>query len=76
MACDQAFEHLTLAIGERFQTAVDGGFLGLTLTVNGVALGAKTSSNHIFIWSGVTLQSGSNAVQAASTQGGKPAAAS
>lgn len=40
------------------------------LTVNGVSLGAKTSSNHIFLWPGVALQTGNNTVQAVSTQGG------
>jgi beta-galactosidase len=37
----------------------------VSLTVNGVPLGTKTSGNHIFLWTGVTLQSGSNTVQAA-----------
>jgi beta-galactosidase len=42
----------------------------VTLTVNGVSLGTKTSTNHIFIWSNVALQVGNNAVKAVSTQGG------
>jgi beta-galactosidase len=42
----------------------------VTLTVNGVSLGTKTSTNHIFLWSGVALQIGNNTVQAKSTQGG------
>ncbi len=43
MASDQAFKHLTFPIGERFQTAVDRRFLGLTLAVNG--LGAEGQAN-------------------------------
>ena len=42
----------------------------VTLTVNGVSLGTKTSTNHIFLWSNVALRVGSNTVQAKSTQGG------
>jgi beta-galactosidase len=42
----------------------------VTLTVNGVSLGTKTSTNHIFIWSNVALQVGNNTVKAVSTQGG------
>ncbi len=34
------------------------------LILNGVSLGSKTSSNHIFQWSNITLQNGSNTVQA------------
>jgi beta-galactosidase len=36
----------------------------VSLTVNGVSLGTKTSTNHIFLWTGVSLQSGSNTIQA------------
>lgn len=39
------------------------------LIVNGVSLGSKTSSNHIFLWQGVTLNPGNNSVQAIGTQG-------
>jgi beta-galactosidase len=39
------------------------------LTVNGVSLGTKTSSNHIFRWTAVALQSGSNTVQAVGIKG-------
>ncbi|MBA3822715.1 MAG: glycoside hydrolase family 2 protein [Ktedonobacterales bacterium] len=42
----------------------------VTLTVNGVSQGARSSNNHIFLWTGVTLQAGSNAVSVSSTQGG------
>jgi Malectin domain/Domain of unknown function (DUF4982) len=42
----------------------------VTLTVNGVPLGTKTSSNHIFLWTGVPLQAGSNSVQASGASGG------
>ncbi len=42
----------------------------VTLTVNGVSLGTKTSTNHIFIWSNVALQVGNNTVQATASQGG------
>jgi beta-galactosidase len=41
----------------------------VTLTVNGVSLGTKTSTDHIFQWSGVALQVGNNTVKAVSTQG-------
>jgi beta-galactosidase len=42
----------------------------VTLTVNGVSLGAKTSSNHIFLWPNVALSAGNNTVEATSTQYG------
>jgi beta-galactosidase len=41
----------------------------VTVTLNGTSLGAKTSSDHIFIWTGVTLRQGSNSVVA--TGGGQ-----
>ncbi len=41
----------------------------VTLTVNGVSLGSKTSTNHIFLWPNVALQVGNNTVKAVSTQG-------
>ena len=37
------------------------------LLVNGVSLGKKTSTNRIFLWSGVSLQQGNNTVQALGT---------
>lgn len=40
------------------------------LKVNGTSLGSKTSSNHIFTWSGVQLQPGSNSIQAIGTRTG------
>ena len=40
------------------------------LRVNGVSLGSKSSLNHIFLWPGVTLQTGSNAIAASATRGG------
>ncbi len=42
----------------------------VTLTVNGVSLGARTSTNHIFLWPAVALQVGNNVVSVVSTQGG------
>jgi hypothetical protein len=36
----------------------------VTLTVNGVALPAQTSANHIFVWTGVALNVGPNQVVA------------
>jgi beta-galactosidase len=36
----------------------------VTLTLNGASLGAKSSSDHIFTWSGVTLRPGANTVTA------------
>jgi beta-galactosidase len=40
----------------------------VTLTLNGVSLETKTSTNHIFLWSSVTLQAGNNTVKAVGTQ--------
>jgi beta-galactosidase len=37
----------------------------VTLTVNGVSLGSRSASDHIFTWTGVTLRPGSNTVSAA-----------
>jgi beta-galactosidase len=36
----------------------------VTVTLNGTALGAKSSTDHIFTWTGVTLRSGTNTVTA------------
>ncbi|MGI5241117.1 glycoside hydrolase family 2 TIM barrel-domain containing protein [Dactylosporangium sp. CA-139066] len=36
----------------------------VTLTLNGASLGAKSSADHIFTWTGVTLRSGTNTVTA------------
>jgi beta-galactosidase len=44
----------------------------LTLTLNGTSLGAKTSSDHIFTWTGVTLRTGANTVTANATINGTP----
>ena len=44
------------------------------LTLNGKSLGAKTSSDHIFIWPGVTLIDGDNTVVAAGASGPRHAA--
>jgi beta-galactosidase len=40
------------------------------LRINGVSLGSKTSANHIFLWPGVTLKTGRNAITASATRGG------
>jgi beta-galactosidase len=40
------------------------------LTLNGVSLGSKTSTNHIFIWSAVHLAQGDNTIQATGTLNG------
>jgi beta-galactosidase len=40
------------------------------LMVNGVSLGTKESTNHIFLWPGVTLRPGDNKVEATATRGG------
>ncbi len=43
----------------------------VTLTLNGVQVGsAKTSTNHIFSWSNVTLAHGTNTLVATGTRGG------
>jgi beta-galactosidase len=42
----------------------------VSLTLDGVSLGTQTSTNHIFLWSNVTLKTGTNTVQAVSVQGG------
>jgi len=44
----------------------------VTLTVNGVSLGTQTSTNHIYTWPTVTLQTGANVVQAAGNKNGVP----
>ena len=43
----------------------------VSLTVNGVSLGSVSSTNHIFQWSNVNLQSGSNTIVATSTASGQ-----
>jgi beta-galactosidase len=40
------------------------------LRVNGVSLGSKTSPNRVFVWPGVTLQTGRNAIAASATLNG------
>jgi beta-galactosidase len=42
----------------------------VTLTVNGTSLGTKTSSDHIYSWTGVALQAGANIVQVTGSKGG------
>jgi beta-galactosidase len=42
---------------------------GVTLTVNGTALPARTSTDHVFTWTNVALNTGSNTVTAAGTKG-------
>jgi beta-galactosidase len=42
----------------------------VTLTVNGTSLGTKSSSDHIYTWTGVALQAGANVVQADGSKGG------
>ena len=39
------------------------------LSVNGTVIGTQTSTNHIFLWSGVTLAAGANTIEAMGTQG-------
>ncbi|HXI56554.1 MAG TPA: glycoside hydrolase family 2 TIM barrel-domain containing protein, partial [Polyangia bacterium] len=41
------------------------------LTVNGVAQGAKTATDHIFIWTGIALHAGANTLAASATVSGK-----
>jgi beta-galactosidase len=41
----------------------------VTLTVNGTVIGTRTSSDHIFTWTGVALRTGANTVTA--TGGGQ-----
>ena len=41
----------------------------VTLRINGVTLGTRTSTNHIFVWPGVELQVGDTIVEVLSTQG-------
>jgi beta-galactosidase len=38
--------------------------------VNGTSLGARTSADRIFTWTGVALQAGANVVQAVGTKDG------
>jgi len=40
------------------------------VTLNGVSLGAKSSADHIFSWTGVTLRPGANTVTATGTVNG------
>jgi beta-galactosidase len=44
----------------------------VTVTLNGVSLGAKSSTDHIFTWTGVTLRPGANTITAAATINGSP----
>jgi beta-galactosidase len=40
------------------------------LALNGTSLGSKASSNHVFLWSGVTLIVGTNTATATGTSAG------
>ena len=42
----------------------------VTATLNGVSLGSRTSTDHIFKWTGVTLRPGTNTFQATATING------
>jgi beta-galactosidase len=42
----------------------------VTLTLNGTSLGARSSTDHIFNWTGVTLRQGANTVTATATING------
>jgi beta-galactosidase len=42
----------------------------VTATLNGTSLGAKSSSDHIFKWTGVTLRNGANTVTVTASIGG------
>src|SRR5689334_18849897 len=44
----------------------------VTLTLNGASVGTKSSSDHIFTWTGVTLRTGANTVTATATVNGSP----
>jgi beta-galactosidase len=44
----------------------------VNLTLNGTSLGAKDGTDHIFIWTGVTLRAGTNTVTATATVNGTP----
>jgi beta-galactosidase len=44
----------------------------VTVSLNGTSLGAKSSSDHIFTWTGVTLRPGANLVTATATINGTP----
>ncbi|GAB3846689.1 glycoside hydrolase family 2 protein [Dactylosporangium cerinum] len=44
----------------------------VTATLNGVSLGSRTSTDHIFKWTGVTLRAGANTVQVTATVNGTP----
>jgi beta-galactosidase len=39
------------------------------LSVNGTVIGTQTSTNNIFLWSGVTLAAGANTIEVTATQG-------
>ena len=42
----------------------------VALTLNGAALGLKTSADHVFVWPAVTLANGTNTVNAVGTKAG------
>jgi beta-galactosidase len=61
----------TARTGATTTVKVYGNVDSVTLTVNGVRLGAaKTSTDHIYSWAGVTLAPGANTVTATGTKGG------
>jgi beta-galactosidase len=54
------------------QVKVYSNAAGVTLTLNGTSLGARTSTDHIFTWTSVTLRPGANTVTASATVKGTP----
>ncbi|MEV4516624.1 glycoside hydrolase family 2 TIM barrel-domain containing protein [Dactylosporangium sp. NPDC049525] len=44
----------------------------VTATLNGVSLGSRSATDHIFKWTGVTLRPGANTVQVTATINGTP----
>ena len=61
----------TTRTGATTTVKVYGNVDSVTLHLNGVRLGgAKTSTDHIYSWAGVTLVPGANTVTATGTRGG------
>ncbi|HEY2903466.1 MAG TPA: glycoside hydrolase family 2 TIM barrel-domain containing protein [Polyangia bacterium] len=54
-----------------YQVKVYSNGSAANLTVNGTAQAAKTATDHIFIWTGVTLKAGANTLAATATVNGK-----
>jgi beta-galactosidase len=44
----------------------------VSLTVNGVSLGARRAPDHVFVWPGVALSAGANHIEASADFGGRP----